>query len=242
MTNLTATPKQTTPPRPTRTIRNLVSSTKSLLTTEVRLPMFTEPAPTDSPVLTGPYDTDELADIAPDPVTVTVSRTPAPGKSAELSHALEDLADMARNAPGFLGVGIFAPGTEDGPWQLVARFANAFYLRQWEESPSRMSALSDIDHLVSEVAVATTTSPETFFAAQAAATDTRPIRQIVADAAWYLPVSVAIVLLVVPHLMHVELFVRLMTTGLIASVFSFFLVRPLRHYVHTHRNRKAPLR
>jgi antibiotic biosynthesis monooxygenase (ABM) superfamily enzyme len=183
---------------------------------------------------TSAYDTLQLAAIS-DPITVTVARTPTPGHEEELARGLEAIAAVAKSAPGCLGAGVFAPGSIVGPYQLVVRFENAGYLREWEDSPQRNEILSAIDHAIDEIAVAATPSPDAFFEAH------RPIRQIVADTMWFLPISLAIVLLLIPIVHGVPLFPRLLITGLSASIASFIGVRPLRNAWRRHRLKKNPL-
>lgn len=195
---------------------------------------------TGNRTLTASYDTMQLAAIS-DPVTVTVARTATPGHEEALAEGLEALATLAKSAPGYLGAGVFSPGTSVGPYQLVVRFENAGYLREWEDSPERNAVLSKIDHAIEEVAVAATASPEAFFEAQVAHEPQRPVRQIVADTMWFLPISLAIVLLLIPLVHTVPLFPRLLITGFTASIASFIGVRPLRNAWRRHRAKKNPL-
>ncbi len=206
---------------------------------EVEVEYRTDPL-TGNRTATSSYDTLQLAAIS-DPITVTVARTPTPGHEEELAQGLEAIANLAKAAPGCLGAGVFAPGSTVGPYQLVVRFENAGYLREWEDSPHRNAILSAIDHAIDEIAVAATASPDDFFEAQVAHEPHRPVRQIVADTMWFLPISLAIVLLLIPIVHGVPLFPRLLITGLSASIASFIGVRPLRNAWRRHRAKKNPL-
>ncbi len=189
---------------------------------------------------TSAYDTMQLAALS-DPVTVTVARTATEGHEKELAKGLEALAELAKKAPGSLGAGVFAPGTSVGPYQLVVRFENAGYLREWEDSPQRNEVLSAIDHTIEEIAVAATASPDAFFEAQVTHEPERPVHQIIADTMWFLPISLAIVLVLIPVVHNVPLVPRLLITGLSASIASFIGVRPLRNAWRRHRAKKNPL-
>ena len=189
---------------------------------------------------TSAYDTMQLAALS-DPVTVTVARTATVGHEAELAKGLESLAELAKKAPGCLGAGVFAPGTSVGPYQLVVRFENAGYLREWEDSPQRNEVLEAIDHAIDIIAVSATASADAFFEAQASHEPERPIHQIISDTMWFLPISLAIVLILIPIVHNVPLVPRLLITGLSASIASFIGVRPLRNAWRRHRAKKNPL-
>jgi len=222
-------------------IASAAEALRNLADTEIKLPRLLADDP-EHPVLTGPYDTQELQVIGSEPITVTVSRLATDGHEQQLAAALEELAELAKQAPGNLGAAVFAPGSPIGPWQLIARFSDATTLRRWEESETRLAALDKIDHMVEDTAVAATSSPEAFFAAQAATRSSGQLRRIVTDTAWSLPASFLVVSLVAVPLGSSPLLLRLAITGLLASGISAFLIRPIRTHLARQRDRRAPLR
>ena len=59
--------------------------------------------------LSGPFDTGQLPKLAPDPVTVTVARTIAPGWEAEFLRWADEIVAAVREFPGCLGAAVLHP-------------------------------------------------------------------------------------------------------------------------------------
>ena len=59
--------------------------------------------------LSGPFDTSQLPRIAPDPVTVTVARTVAPGLEAQYLRWADEVVATLRTVHGCLGAGVLHP-------------------------------------------------------------------------------------------------------------------------------------
>lgn len=194
------------------------------------------------PALTGPYDVEKLALISDEPVTVTVSRYPAPGCDQQLSDALSDLASEIAKHPGVLGVGVFAPGTLGGPWQVVARFEDPLALRGWEESDKRIAALEKMSPWVGSSAVATAPTISAFFNALDATSSAHPVRKLLHDSLWSSPVSLTMAFLVYPFLMPLPPVPRVLLAVVIGTAMSSLTVAPIRSYIRRHRSRRAPLR
>ncbi len=82
------------------------------------------------------------------PVTVVVSRRPAPGREIELEEWARGLVDLSSRFPGHLD-GDVMPST-DGTGDLVVAlsFVNADAAHDWEHSPERDAWLARADGLV----------------------------------------------------------------------------------------------
>ncbi|MCB0957016.1 MAG: hypothetical protein KDB12_12740, partial [Ilumatobacter sp.] len=80
--------------------------------------------------LSGPFDTAQLPRIAPQPVTVTISRAIRPGLEAQYLVWAEDAVATVRTFHGCLGAGILQPGPDDGGHQIVFRFVDGVHLRR----------------------------------------------------------------------------------------------------------------
>jgi antibiotic biosynthesis monooxygenase (ABM) superfamily enzyme len=82
------------------------------------------------------------------PVTVVVSRRPAPAREIELEEWARGLVDLASRFPGHLD-GDVMPTTDGGGDLVVAlSFVNADAAHDWEHSPERDSWLARADGLV----------------------------------------------------------------------------------------------
>jgi len=83
------------------------------------------------------------------PVTVVLSRRPAPGRDGELLVWAHGIVDAACRFPGHLGAQIYPPEAPDCPDLVVAfSFASADALSVWEHSPERRDLLKNAERLV----------------------------------------------------------------------------------------------
>jgi antibiotic biosynthesis monooxygenase (ABM) superfamily enzyme len=227
------------------TMRRVIDAGISLAKAEVRLTMPASLRPTlgsKAPTLTGPYDADQLEAISSDPITVTVARLPKQGYETELADALSELAAAMQTQDGALGVGVFSPGSSGGPYQVVARFSDAQSLHQWEHSSDRHQILGTMSHMVDEVAVATAPTPKAFFNALDATSGAHPIRRLLHDALWAIPVSAVVSILISPFVAPLPLSVRILSYVITGTVLTRLLISPARDAVRRWRSRHAPLR
>lgn len=98
------------------------------------------------------------------PVTVTVARRVAPGRTAEFEDWCDGIIGAAARYPGFLGAGMLRPHDAGGEWHVVYRFADAASLRRWEASEERATWLERADDLIEETGVHRVSGLETWFA------------------------------------------------------------------------------
>jgi len=104
------------------------------------------------------------AEGRPDPVTVTIARTVAPGREADFEAWSDRLTAAAAGHPGFLGAGLLRPGHVGEPWHVVFRFDSQAHLEDWERSRERAALLAVGDELVHATDVHRVTGLETWFA------------------------------------------------------------------------------
>ncbi len=100
----------------------------------------------------------------PEPVTVTVARSVAPGRADEFEEWSASLTRAASRWPGFLGAGLLRPGHVGDAWHVVFRFANAADLREWEASSERAELLQAGEPLVHATDMHRVSGLETWFA------------------------------------------------------------------------------
>lgn len=77
------------------------------------------------------------ATLAPDAVTVTVTRRALPGRAREVRAWLDAGTALAEQAPGFLGAGWVQPATGSDEWHVLYRFDGPTSLAAWEAAPER---------------------------------------------------------------------------------------------------------
>jgi len=102
--------------------------------------------------------------VPPEPVTVTIARSVAPGREGEFEDWSAALTRAASQRPGFLGAGLLQPGHVGEPWHVVFRFASAADLSTWEASPERAEILAAGEPLVHATDVHRVSGLETWFA------------------------------------------------------------------------------
>jgi uncharacterized protein len=105
-----------------------------------------------------------LAGERPDPVTVTIARTVAPGRENEFEDWSAALTRAAAAWPGFLGAGLLRPGHVGEAWHVVFRFATSADLAAWESSSERAMILAAGEPLVHATTSHRVSGLETWFA------------------------------------------------------------------------------
>jgi hypothetical protein len=111
---------------------------------------------------------------SPEPVTVMVGRTVAPGREPDFEAWLRELLAAATSFPGFLGSGVLRPHRPGAPWHVVYRFTDEASQQRWEQSPERAEWLTRGDALMDEKAVHRVTGLETWFALPGRTADSPP--------------------------------------------------------------------
>ena len=91
--------------------------------------------------LSGTFDTSQLPRIAPEPVTITVARTVAPGYEGQFLCWAEEAVATLRMVHGCLGAAVLMPGPDGGEHQIVFRMVDGMHLRAWEKSPERAALM-----------------------------------------------------------------------------------------------------
>ena len=187
--------------------------------------------------LSGAFDTAQLPRIAPDPVTVTVARTVAPGFEAQYVQWTEDVVATVRKFHGCLGAGVLHPGPDGGEHQIVFRFVDGLHLREWERSPQRAALMAKAVGFVESQRVQTTVGIDNWFELSQRAEPKRPLwGRIVTDVAWVYPVAIATSLVVAPRIAQLPFAVRVtISTGLITAVMRL-AVGPLRSKLRSRRS------
>src|SRR3954468_21376799 len=84
------------------------------------------------------------------PVTVSITRTIAPGHSEEMLAWIRAGSALATTFEGFLGSGWVRPATESEEWHMLYRFADEASLATWEASSQRRWWLDAAQGLVGE--------------------------------------------------------------------------------------------
>lgn len=83
------------------------------------------------------------------PVSVAISRTPMPGREADLMAWADGISKAAHTYPGHLDARIYPPDeTDNGDLILAFSFTDADSLSAWEHSDERRSWLQQLDGLV----------------------------------------------------------------------------------------------
>ena len=84
------------------------------------------------------------------PVTVSITRTVAPGHHDEMVAWMRAGSALASRFDGFLGSGWVRPATDSEEWHMLYRFADDESLATWEASPQRQWWLGAAQGLVGE--------------------------------------------------------------------------------------------
>jgi antibiotic biosynthesis monooxygenase (ABM) superfamily enzyme len=97
------------------------------------------------------------------PVTVSITRTTAPGHRDEMLAWIRAGSALAARFDGFLGHGWVRPGPDSHEWHMLYRFADEESLAAWEASPQRAWWLGAAQGLVGESHVERRTGIEGWF-------------------------------------------------------------------------------
>jgi uncharacterized protein len=97
------------------------------------------------------------------PVTVSITRTIAPGHADEMLAWIRAGSALATGFDGFLGSGWVRPGEDSHEWHMLYRFADEASLATWEASPQRKWWLGAAQGLVGESRVERRTGIEGWF-------------------------------------------------------------------------------
>jgi uncharacterized protein len=187
--------------------------------------------------LSGLFDTGQLPRLAPDPVTVTVARTVAPGWEAEFMRWADDLVAEARRFHGCLGAAVFHPGDAGGEYQIIVRFTDGLTLRKWERSAERNDMMDRSELFVTGSRLQRTVGVEEWFEAASYALPKRPLwKQLSIDVAWVYPVALIISVVVAPLLVKVPLEGRVLLSAGVITVIMHFLVSPIRLRLRSRRS------
>lgn len=179
-------------------------------------------------------------DAAPSslPVTVVVSRRPAPGREAELEEWAHGIVAAAEKYPGHLAAQVFHPSPPDCDDLVIAfSFATAEALSEWERSAERREWLERGSSLVTGAATTHAVSGfEGIFAhapGQAVVPPARWKTATVIALALY-PMSLLVSWLLVPHLMDLNVALRTLVSVVIVVPYMAWVGVPLlSRWLHT---------
>ncbi|MBI1349908.1 MAG: antibiotic biosynthesis monooxygenase [Actinomycetales bacterium] len=175
------------------------------------------------------------------PVSVVISRTPIPGREADLVAWAEGIATVAEQFPGHLGARIYPPEESDrGELVLAFSFRDAESLSAWEHSAQRRDWLRRLDGLiVGEARTHSVSGFEGIFAHAPGQPVLPPPRwktaTIIALALY--PVSLLLTWLLAPRIADWNLFLRVLLTVVIIVPYMAWLGVPylsrwLRGWLH----------
>lgn len=186
--------------------------------------------------LSGPFDTAQLPRIAPDPVTVTVARTVAPGFEAQYVQWTEEVVATLRKFHGCLGAGVLHPGPDGGEHQIIFRFVDGIHLREWERSPQRAALMVRAAGFVSHERIQRTVGVDNWFELSERAEPKRPVwGRIATDVAWVYPVAIVISLVVAPRIAQLPFAVRVTISTLLITAVMRLAVGPMRSKLRSRR-------
>ena len=189
-----------------------------------------------SPALTGQFDTAQLPRLAPDPVTVIVARSIAPGGELDFLEWANELISVVQQAAGCLGAAVFHPGAAGGEYQIVVRFVDGLTLRAWERSKARNDLMERADRFVQTTRVQRTVGVDAWFEAGAHARAHRPWwRRLFVDVAWVYPLSMAVSVFVAPRLGSMPLPLRVLVGAALITLVLQALVSPARNRIRARR-------
>jgi hypothetical protein len=181
--------------------------------------------------LTGNFDTGRLPKIAPGSVTVTISRTPRPGKREEFDQWCSDMQTAVQSAAGCLGATVLRPERDSNVYHMVFRFVDALHLRAWERSEERQQLRDRADELVESERVTVTAGTEEFFRAQGEVDRHRSaVGKFIADVAWIYPVALIIAIAIAPHLAKLDVVPRVLVSTFVIAATSKYTIGPIRRW------------
>jgi len=186
--------------------------------------------------LTGAFDTGRLPRIADEPVTVTVSRRPRPGREREFEAWVAAMAARVEDFPGNLGVGVLRPGQPNGEWHIVVRFVDGLSLRAWERSPQRAALLADVDALADDIRVQRTVGVDEWFGLAERAEPSRSHwRRLAGDLVWVYPVALGAGVFLSPFLAKLSLGLRTLASAGLITLIMQMAIGPVRKRVRARR-------
>ena len=189
-----------------------------------------------SVALSGPFDTAQLPRIAPQPVTVTISRAIRPGLEAQYLVWAEDAVATVRKFHGCLGAGILQPGPDDGGHQIVFRFVDGVHLRRWERSPERAELVARAAPFVQEERITRTVGVEDWFDLPSRAAPKRGFFQgLVTEVAWAYPLGIGASLVLAPRIAELPTGVRVVISSALITAIVRLAVSPLRTRLRSRR-------
>src|SRR6478735_7323879 len=97
------------------------------------------------------------------PVTVSITRTIAPGHDAQMVAWMQAGSALAADFDGFLGCGWVRPASDSEEWHMLYRFASDDSLATWQASSQREWWLGAAQGLVGESQVERRTGIEGWF-------------------------------------------------------------------------------
>lgn len=186
--------------------------------------------------LSGPFDTAQLPRIAPDPVTVTVARTVAPGFEAQYVQWTDDVVAALRKFHGCLGAGVLHPGPDGGEHQIIFRFVDGIHLREWERSPQRAALMARAAGFVSHERIQRTVGVDNWFELSDRAEPKRTkLGRIATDVAWVYPIAILLSLVVAPRIAELPNAVRVTISTLLITAVMRLAVGPMRTKLRSRR-------
>lgn len=186
--------------------------------------------------LSGPFDTAQLPRIAPEPVTITVARTVAPGREVEYEAWTKDVIDTLAKFHGCLGAGVLHPGPDGGDHQFVFRFVDGLHLREWERSPQRATLMDRSRDFVTSERITRTVGVENFFELPDRAEPKRSLwHRIAVDVAWVYPIGIASSIVVAPRIAELPMELRVVISTLLITAVMRLAVGPLRSKLRAKR-------
>lgn len=172
------------------------------------------------------------------PVTVVVSRRPAPGHEAELSAWADGLIDLAGRFPGYVAGEVMETHDAHGDLVVAISWANADAVQFWELSDEREAWLGRADDLLSGPARAEVLSGfESIFAPSASASPVPRWKTAIVIALAIYPASLLVNLVLGPVLTSWPLPLRVLATTFILVPFMVWagvpwLTRRLDRWLH----------
>ena len=118
------------------------------------------------------------------PVTIVVSRRPAPGRERDLAEWAQGLLDLAARFPGHLGMTVIRPRPGAGTYTFMFRFATHDQLRAWDDSEERKAWVARADELAGPARRDEAVGIEAWFALPEAGSPRPPPRWKMAIASW----------------------------------------------------------
>jgi uncharacterized protein len=164
------------------------------------------------------------------PVTTTVTRRVKPGHEASYEQFLEGIIAAATRFPGHLGVEVFRPASASaGEYRVVYRFDTRAHLQAWLDSDEHAAWLGRAEpHVVGPMRTQFVTGLETWFTlpGQPGRPPPPPYKMALLTWATIFPLITAVVLVLDPLLVKLDLIPRLAVTTAVTVPIMTWLVMP----------------